>query len=161
TLRLAAALRAERFEPAAGYQIGAELVAADFAAPEALARTVTLLHTQLLSALGLVPDRASTRLAQLVEALSVGPSRAGRDMAMDEQEAVRRAAVEARHHAEHQQRAPPRPAPGSTRRHPLRLHGPPTPRAVLAADRARRHRDLQDVPRPRRGPLHHGGSRSL
>ena len=23
------------------------------------------------------------------------------------------------------------------------------------------HRDLQDVPRPRRGPLHHGGSRSL
>ena len=57
--------------------------------------------------------------------------------------------------------APPGPAPGSTRRHPLRLHRPPAPRAVLAADRARRHRDLQDLPRPRRGPLHHGGSRSL
>ena len=32
---------------------------------------------------------------------------------------------------------------------------------VLATDRARRNRDLQDVPRPRRGSLHHGGSRSL
>ncbi len=34
-------------------------------------------------------------------------------------------------------------------------------RAVLAADRARRHRDLQDLLRPRRGSLCHGGSRSV
>ena len=48
-------------------------------------------------------------------------------------------------------RAPPRPAPASTRRHPLRLlaggarMGRPRG-AILATHRARRHRDLQDVP---------------
>ena len=48
-----------------------------------------------------------------------------------------------------------------TRRHPLRLHGSRSPRAVLADHRERRHRDLEGVPRSRRGPVHHGGSRSL
>ena len=52
-------------------------------------------------------------------------------------------------------------APGSTRRDPLRLHRPPAPRTLLAAHRAPRHPDLQDVPGRRRGPLHHGGRRSL
>jgi len=46
------------------------------------------------------------------------------------------------------------PAPGSTGCHPLRLHRPTASRAVLAGDRASRHRDLQEGPKPRRGPLH-------
>ena len=57
------------------------------------------------------------------------------------------------------QRAPTGPAPGSTRRHPLRLHRPPAPRTLLATIELRPR--LQDVPGRRRRPLHHRGRRTL
>jgi len=50
------------------------------------------------------------------------------------------------------QRTPPGTAPRATRGDPVRLHRVPAPRAVLATARARRDRDLQDLPRSRRRP---------
>ena len=46
-LRLCAAARAEPFDPAAGYSVGADLVAANISAPRALGRSLTLLSERL------------------------------------------------------------------------------------------------------------------
>jgi diguanylate cyclase (GGDEF)-like protein len=98
--QLGTALRAEPFSATPGYAIGASMVAADFVSPEALGRTVAIIHHRLLSDLGLTGDDARHRLANLLEALVTGYVRALRDRTLDEQEAIRRAALVARQQAE-------------------------------------------------------------
>ncbi|MBO0869480.1 MAG: bifunctional diguanylate cyclase/phosphodiesterase [Micromonosporaceae bacterium] len=106
TVRLAAMLLAPGLEAAAAAQVGVDLVAAKLIAPEALARTVTVLGGQLLPALGLAgDDTASARLEQIIETLSVAHCRVVRDLAMDEQEIVLRSAMRARREAEDRLRA--------------------------------------------------------
>ena len=130
--RLAAALvgRAVRREQP-GYDVGTELVAADFAAPEALGATIQIIEDACWRDAGL--DRADEvrhRLARLLGALATGYTWALRDRTLDEQEAIRAAALVARDQAEQalrQQRGalpprgPARPAhraaqPGAVRR---------------------------------------------
>jgi diguanylate cyclase (GGDEF)-like protein len=104
--RLAAALCAEPFSTAPGHRIGAELVAAHFSAPETLGRTIQVIADRLLAATGLGSGKrlrateARGRLSALIGALAAGNSRALRDRTLDEQEAIRRAALIAREHAE-------------------------------------------------------------
>jgi len=98
--RLAAALTAEPFSPAPGYQVGADLAAAGFVAPEALGRTVTLVNGRLLADLRLTGQEPAGRLAMLLEALVTGCARGIRDRTLDGQEAIRRAALAAREQAE-------------------------------------------------------------
>jgi diguanylate cyclase (GGDEF)-like protein len=99
--RLAAALTAEPFTEKPGYDVGTELVAVDFAAPEALGATIQIIEERLLLAAGL--DRLNgelrARLARLLGALATGYSWAMRDRTLDEQEAIRAAALVAREQA--------------------------------------------------------------
>jgi diguanylate cyclase len=97
--RLAAAVVAVPFSATPGYRVGVDLVAAGFAAPEALARTVTVVNTRLPAELDLDATR-SGRLDALVEALVAGAARTLRGRTLDEQEAIRRAALVAREKAE-------------------------------------------------------------
>ncbi|MFL6077028.1 MAG: putative bifunctional diguanylate cyclase/phosphodiesterase [Mycobacteriales bacterium] len=106
TGRLAAAMTAEPFSAAPGYLIGADLLAADFAAPEAIGRSVEIIGQQLLTDLGLtVEGEPRRRLVALVGAMTTGYARALRDRALDEQEGMRRAALFARDRAEQALRA--------------------------------------------------------
>jgi diguanylate cyclase (GGDEF)-like protein len=104
--RLVVALCAEPFSTAPGYRIGAELVAAHLSAPETLGRTIQIIADRLLSAVGLASGErlpvaeTHARLSALLGALAAGNSRALRDRTLDEQEAIRRAALIAREHAE-------------------------------------------------------------
>jgi diguanylate cyclase (GGDEF)-like protein len=104
--RLGAALVAEPFDPAAGYRVGVDLVAAGFVTPETLGRTITLMNRRLatdlrLDELGLAgPPAGAARLAGLVEALAAGFVAAVHDRALDAQEAVRAAALTAQARAE-------------------------------------------------------------
>jgi len=95
--RLVAALTAEPFRTTPGYRVGADLAAVGFVAPEALARTVTVVNEWL-------PNHRDRR-APLLEALVTGHARGARDRTLDEQEAIRRAALTARHEAERALRA--------------------------------------------------------
>jgi diguanylate cyclase (GGDEF)-like protein len=97
--RLAAALRARSFAATAGYEVGLDLVAADLDSPEGLGRTVAVMHERLLSDLDLTGEEPRRRLPHLLEALVTGYARALRDRTLDEQEAVRRAALNARDQA--------------------------------------------------------------
>ena len=130
TEQFAAALRCEPFRDAVGYQVGAALVAADFAAPEALATTVRLLHTRLADHLHLSASYAG-RVVQLAQAVTVGHCRAVRDRTLDGQDAVTRAAVQARHTAETRLRA------AQARARHAALHDPVTglPNRTLFTDR--------------------------
>jgi diguanylate cyclase (GGDEF)-like protein len=103
--QLAAALPEEPFDPATGQRVGAALVAADYTAPEVLARTITVLQSRLLADLGLTHDAARTRLAALVEGVVAGFARALRDHTLDSQEAIRVAATFAQANAEQALRA--------------------------------------------------------
>jgi diguanylate cyclase (GGDEF)-like protein len=103
--RLAGGLLAEPFDETCGYQVGVDLVTADFAAPEALGRTVQVIDDRLLDDLGLVDRHLRRRLPRLVGALTAGYCRALRDRTLDEQEAIRRAALVAREQAEQALRA--------------------------------------------------------
>ena len=82
--RLAAALAAEPFSNSYGYDIGTELVAADFAAPEALGRTVTVIDDRFLKDLGLTGEQPRRRLAEILGALAAGYTWALRDRTLDE-----------------------------------------------------------------------------
>jgi diguanylate cyclase (GGDEF)-like protein len=103
--RLAAALMAEPFAVKPGYEVGTALVTADFAAPEALGRTIEVIEDRLLSDLGLAGECARRRLASLAGALASGYSWALHDRTLDEQEAIRCAALMARDQAEQALRA--------------------------------------------------------
>jgi diguanylate cyclase (GGDEF)-like protein len=91
---LTEALRSEPFDPAAGYRVGAALVGADYAVPEVLARTITLLYRH----------RAGERWDRLVEAVAVGFTRAVRDRTLGAQEGMRLADRVARTAAERELR---------------------------------------------------------
>jgi diguanylate cyclase (GGDEF)-like protein len=105
TSRLASALRAKSFATTVGYEIGLELVAADLDAPEGLGRTIAVMHDRLLSDLNLTGEESRRRLSRLLEALVTGFTRALRDRTLDEQEVVRRAALNARDQADRALRA--------------------------------------------------------
>ena len=111
TARLAAALSAEPFRAQTGYEVGAELVAADFTAAEALGRTIEVMQLRLLRDLGVAgpeqpasPDQ-SDRVGRLLGALAAGFARGIRDRTLDEQESIRQAALVARVQAEQALRA--------------------------------------------------------
>lgn len=103
--RLARALRAEPFDPAAGYEAGEALVAAEYGTPEVLARTITALHCWLPADPGLAGEDAQRRRAALVEGVVAGFTRAVRARTLDDQEEIRLAAAQARAAAERELRA--------------------------------------------------------
>jgi diguanylate cyclase (GGDEF)-like protein len=96
--RVHAALVGEPFDPTAGWRVGADL-AAGFAAPEVLGRTIAVLTGRLAGDLHLSPAEAG-RLPDLVSAVASGFTAATHDRALDAQEAVRSAAVIAQARAE-------------------------------------------------------------
>jgi diguanylate cyclase (GGDEF)-like protein len=100
TERLAVALRAEPFDLRIGQQVGAELVAAHIASAEGLGRTIEVIQLRLVRDLGLVADDMDDRMARLLATVATGYARALRDRTLDEQEAIRRAAMMARAQAE-------------------------------------------------------------
>lgn len=100
TKRIATALTADRFDPAVGYRVGAELASTEEIAPEALGRSITELSTRLLSTLELSGVVARERVTALIEALSMGYATGLHDHTLDRQEAVRRADIAARSEAE-------------------------------------------------------------
>jgi diguanylate cyclase (GGDEF)-like protein len=110
TERLAESLRREPFDQRSGQEIGAELVAAHVTSAEGFGRTIEVIQARLLTDLGLTDlgpadpgparGRPHDRLARLIGAVSTGYSRALRDRTLDEQEAIRRAALLARQQAE-------------------------------------------------------------
>ena len=112
---LAAALDADPFSAEPGAEIGSALVTNNFAAPQTLGATVTVIQERFLRDLGREtgpragasgPDGdGQVRLAQLVGALARGFSWALRDRTLDEQESIRTAALVARDHAEDALRA--------------------------------------------------------
>ncbi|CAM3179223.1 putative bifunctional diguanylate cyclase/phosphodiesterase [Stackebrandtia soli] len=83
----------------AAEQIGRDLVARDFATPEALGRTLFVL-SGLPEIVGLEEDEGWRRLVPLIEHLSTGFARAMYDRSLDGQEAVRIAALSAQSRAE-------------------------------------------------------------
>jgi diguanylate cyclase len=94
--RLIEALRAEPFHTNPGYQVGVDLVGADLASPQALGRTIEVIGERLLPVLFRPPEDAGARLSRLIAALATGYAWAMRDRTLDEQEAIRVAALTAR-----------------------------------------------------------------
>ena len=93
TDRLAQAIRAEPFDLRIGQQVGAELVQAHIASAEGLGRTVEVIQLRLVRDLDLVVDDVEDRMARLLATVATGYARALRDRTLDEQEALRRAAM--------------------------------------------------------------------
>jgi diguanylate cyclase (GGDEF)-like protein len=100
TRRLAAALQAEPFSARPGYEIGLALVDAHVTSAEGLGRTVEVVDLRLLRDLGISGEDTRDRLARLLGTVATGFARALRDRTLDEQEAIRRAALVARVEAE-------------------------------------------------------------
>lgn len=114
--RMAAQLDRDPPDQRLGQEIGADLVTAHVASPEAIGRTIQVIAARLLPELAgpgqdptragpdgdqSVPDRPGRdRLAGLLGAVTTGFARALRARTLDEQEAIRRAALLARQHAE-------------------------------------------------------------
>lgn len=93
--RLCRLVLAERVDPATARWIGSDLVAAGFATAEALEHTVALTTTRLAADLGLHPETANPRVAELTAALAAGFTAAQRDRELDQQDDVRAAAMRA------------------------------------------------------------------
>src|SRR5882757_2009169 len=89
--RLLAALRADPFDARVGYRLGADLVASQIAAPQALGRTLSLLGERLLVELGISDPRAASRLAELLGELAIGFTEALRECALTAAEDINRA----------------------------------------------------------------------
>jgi diguanylate cyclase (GGDEF)-like protein len=100
TERLADALCAEPMQARSAFEIGTALVAEHISSPEALGRTIEIINLRLLRDLGMSGEDIQDRLGRLIGALTTGYARALRDRTLDEQEAVRRAALVARQQAE-------------------------------------------------------------
>jgi diguanylate cyclase (GGDEF)-like protein len=100
TCRLAAALHAEPFNLGRGYQVGADLVHAHINSAEGLGRTIEVIELRLLHHLAESGDDLRDRMARLLSTVATGFCRALRDRTLDEQEAIRRAALITREHAE-------------------------------------------------------------
>ncbi|MCD2186229.1 putative bifunctional diguanylate cyclase/phosphodiesterase [Actinomycetospora soli] len=94
---LVAALRARPARTAAGHEAGRRLVQAHFTGPSTVERTLMLLGRRLPELLG--EDLRDDVLA-LVGALAAGYATTLRDRTLDEQEAIRRAVIVARHQTE-------------------------------------------------------------
>ncbi len=101
------------------HQVGMRLVEADLVAPEALGRTVALVSGQLLGCLELPEKDFGGRRDLLVQALATGYARALRDRTLDEQEAIRRAALSARQRIEEALRHSERQRQFATHHDPL------------------------------------------
>jgi diguanylate cyclase len=86
--RFADALVAEPFTSEPGYQIGADLVTAQVATPQALGSTSMLISERLLHDLQLQDRHASGRLAGLLGAMVTGFTTALRDRTFAEQQAL-------------------------------------------------------------------------
>lgn len=105
TGRLAAALAQEPFSPRIGYDVGTDLVAANFTAAEALGRTIEVMQLRMLRDLGAATPDDADRLGRLLGSLATGYAKAIRDRTLDEQETIRQAALAARAQAEQALRA--------------------------------------------------------
>ncbi|MFC6021638.1 putative bifunctional diguanylate cyclase/phosphodiesterase [Plantactinospora solaniradicis] len=104
--RLVGGLFAEPPDPTCGLGVGEDLVAAGFASPDALGRTIAVLNTRLAADLGLPADAAMrVRLTALLEGLAAGFTAAVHDRSLDAQDAVRLAALAAQARAEQALRA--------------------------------------------------------
>ena len=86
-----AAARAERFDPAPGYRIGAELVALQMSAPPVIGTTVRLLAGRLPALVGGDEPAARTRVLALVEQITIGFTAAQRVAAVSAAEQMNRA----------------------------------------------------------------------
>jgi diguanylate cyclase (GGDEF)-like protein len=103
--RLAGQVAAATLDPTVAYQVGVDLVRAEYAVPECLGATVAVVHSRLLEDLGLDPGRHRERLTGVLAALANGFARAAHDATLDGQEAIRHAALTARERAERALRA--------------------------------------------------------
>ncbi|NYD38084.1 EAL domain-containing protein [Actinomycetospora corticicola] len=97
TADLVSALRSRPVRTAVGHEAGRRLVQAHFTGPSTVERTLMLLGRRLPELLG--EDRRDDALA-LVGALAAGYATTLRDRTLDEQEAIRRAVIVARHQTE-------------------------------------------------------------
>ncbi|GAA4773702.1 cyclic Di-GMP phosphodiesterase RmdA [Actinomycetospora chlora] len=95
--RVVDAVRADPPRPAAGAAIGRRLVAAHFTGPETVERTLVLLAERLPALYG---PEVTPAVHALTATLAAGYAAALRDRTLDEQEAIRRAVLVARHHTE-------------------------------------------------------------
>jgi diguanylate cyclase (GGDEF)-like protein/PAS domain S-box-containing protein len=111
TCRLVDALYADPFVPESAYDVGVALVDAHFVSAEALGRSIRVIGSHLLtvsgpgSPNGHHPDARLTRLAAVQGAMAAGYVHALRNRTLEEQEAIRRADIDARRHAEEALRA--------------------------------------------------------
>jgi diguanylate cyclase (GGDEF)-like protein/PAS domain S-box-containing protein len=103
--RLFAAWLGEPFDPAAAGEVGAELVDAHFTSPATVARTVALLPEILSGTAVASTPEGLRRVAALQGALAAGYARRLQERTLDEQEAIRSAALTAREEAESAARA--------------------------------------------------------
>lgn len=100
--QLVDAALAVEFDPSAGRQVGADMVAAHFTGTETLRGTLALISEELPGLLGSVPHCAdvASRVAQLAASMAAGYAGALRERSLDEQDAVYRAGLRARRQAE-------------------------------------------------------------
>lgn len=89
TNELIEAVRTEPFDSAPGTQVGRELVATGYTAPDALRATLALLSDRFVAA----HEPARTRSGELVAAVGAGFVRAVRDRTLAEQESIRSSAL--------------------------------------------------------------------
>jgi diguanylate cyclase (GGDEF)-like protein len=95
-LVLVMTVRESPFQPERAAAVGTALVDANFVAAETLGRSLGILATRLPAALGgAAPADLRARLSAVQEAVATGYVRALRDRTLAEQEAIRRAEIEA------------------------------------------------------------------